>query len=172
MSLAVVSKTHESVLCEVVDGGELKSRRHLNVRGKSATLPSITGMPLCLQYLSNFYQLKRWQSYLCSWRTTGNFEAIKGVPFNMVLIGGFFQRRIGKISSLEWTIKWTFMLFHLWKMLRWCMNSRTFWKVRCSGYIAHPMSSEYCFMTFWLLNLGTSNIIAYMMSLSWSEVTD
>lgn len=66
MSLAVVSKTHESVLCEVVDGGELKSRRHLNVRGKSATLPSITGMPLCLQYLSNHYQLKRWQSYLCS----------------------------------------------------------------------------------------------------------
>ncbi|CAN1334023.1 Pyruvate kinase isozyme G, chloroplastic (Fragment), partial [Linum perenne] len=26
----------------IVDGGELKSRRHLNVRGKSATLPSIT----------------------------------------------------------------------------------------------------------------------------------
>jgi pyruvate kinase len=44
MSLGVKSKTHESVLCEVVDGGELKSRRHLNVRGKSATLPSITGM--------------------------------------------------------------------------------------------------------------------------------
>ncbi|KAJ1388472.1 Pyruvate/Phosphoenolpyruvate kinase-like domain superfamily [Sesbania bispinosa] len=32
----------DSVKCEVVDGGELKSRRHLNVRGKSATLPSIT----------------------------------------------------------------------------------------------------------------------------------
>ena len=44
MSLEVKSKTHESVLCEVLDGGELKSRRHLNVRGKSATLPSITGM--------------------------------------------------------------------------------------------------------------------------------
>lgn len=44
MSLAVKSKTPESVFCEVVDGGELKSRRHLNVRGKSATLPSITGM--------------------------------------------------------------------------------------------------------------------------------
>ncbi|KAH8954994.1 hypothetical protein BDL97_08G111100 [Sphagnum fallax] len=42
MSLVVKSKTKESVLCEVVDGGELKSRRHLNVRGKSATLPSIT----------------------------------------------------------------------------------------------------------------------------------
>ncbi|XP_024391266.1 pyruvate kinase isozyme G, chloroplastic [Physcomitrium patens] len=42
MSLEVKSKTHEEVLCEVVDGGELKSRRHLNVRGKSATLPSIT----------------------------------------------------------------------------------------------------------------------------------
>jgi pyruvate kinase len=42
MSFLVKSKTHDSVKCEVVDGGELKSRRHLNVRGKSATLPSIT----------------------------------------------------------------------------------------------------------------------------------
>ncbi|NP_001313038.1 pyruvate kinase isozyme G, chloroplastic [Nicotiana tabacum] len=42
MSLAVKSKTSDIVKCEVIDGGELKSRRHLNVRGKSATLPSIT----------------------------------------------------------------------------------------------------------------------------------
>ncbi|GAB2265128.1 putative protein kinase YGL059W [Dionaea muscipula] len=42
MSFIVKSKTKDSVECEVVDGGELKSRRHLNVRGKSATLPSIT----------------------------------------------------------------------------------------------------------------------------------
>ncbi|KAI6702373.1 hypothetical protein NL676_011509 [Syzygium grande] len=42
MSLAVKSKTRDLVKCVVVDGGELKSRRHLNVRGKSATLPSIT----------------------------------------------------------------------------------------------------------------------------------
>ncbi|KAK4480720.1 hypothetical protein RD792_013802 [Penstemon davidsonii] len=42
MSFIVKSKTKDSVKCEVVDGGELKSRRHLNVRGKSATLPSIT----------------------------------------------------------------------------------------------------------------------------------
>ncbi|CAL1399416.1 unnamed protein product [Linum trigynum] len=42
MSLVVTSKSKELVKCEVVDGGELKSRRHLNVRGKSATLPSIT----------------------------------------------------------------------------------------------------------------------------------
>ncbi|GER35426.1 pyruvate kinase [Striga asiatica] len=42
MSLAVISKTKNVVKCKVVDGGELKSRRHLNVRGKSATLPSIT----------------------------------------------------------------------------------------------------------------------------------
>lgn len=42
MSLAVKSKTGDLVKCVVVDGGELKSRRHLNVRGKSATLPSIT----------------------------------------------------------------------------------------------------------------------------------
>jgi pyruvate kinase len=43
MSLVVTSKTEDSVKCEVLDGEELKSRRHLNVRGKSATLPSITG---------------------------------------------------------------------------------------------------------------------------------
>ncbi|THU74670.1 hypothetical protein C4D60_Mb04t35840 [Musa balbisiana] len=42
MSLAVKAKTHDMVKCKVIDGGELKSRRHLNVRGKSATLPSIT----------------------------------------------------------------------------------------------------------------------------------
>ncbi|XP_058085235.1 pyruvate kinase isozyme G, chloroplastic [Magnolia sinica] len=42
MSLVVKSKTLDLVKCEVIDGGELKSRRHLNVRGKSATLPSIT----------------------------------------------------------------------------------------------------------------------------------
>ncbi|CAO2204250.1 unnamed protein product [Urochloa humidicola] len=42
MSFSVKSKTEDSVKCEVIDGGELKSRRHLNVRGKSATLPSIT----------------------------------------------------------------------------------------------------------------------------------
>ncbi|XP_062111617.1 pyruvate kinase isozyme G, chloroplastic-like isoform X2 [Humulus lupulus] len=42
MSLLVKSKTHDTIKCEVVDGGELKSRRHLNVRGKSANLPSIT----------------------------------------------------------------------------------------------------------------------------------
>ncbi|XP_031388953.1 pyruvate kinase isozyme G, chloroplastic isoform X2 [Punica granatum] len=42
MSLAVKEKTADVVKCVVVDGGELKSRRHLNVRGKSANLPSIT----------------------------------------------------------------------------------------------------------------------------------
>ncbi|XP_074576554.1 pyruvate kinase isozyme G, chloroplastic-like isoform X2 [Curcuma longa] len=42
MSLAVLSKTLDTVKCQVIDGGELKSRCHLNVRGKSATLPSIT----------------------------------------------------------------------------------------------------------------------------------
>lgn len=42
ISLAVKSKTNDTVKCQVIDGGELKSRRHLNVRGKSANLPSIT----------------------------------------------------------------------------------------------------------------------------------
>lgn len=46
MSLVVKAKTQDLVKCEVIDGGELKSRRHLNVRGKSATLPSITGIIL------------------------------------------------------------------------------------------------------------------------------
>ena len=58
MSLAVKSKTNDLVKCVVVDGGELKSRRHLNVRGKSATLPSITGNRESDWCLSNsYYQL-------------------------------------------------------------------------------------------------------------------
>ena len=48
ISLAVKSKTNDTVKCQVIDGGELKSRRHLNVRGKSANLPSITGLVLLL----------------------------------------------------------------------------------------------------------------------------
>nr|GEZ31230.1 pyruvate kinase isozyme G, chloroplastic [Tanacetum cinerariifolium] len=53
MSLAVKSKTKDIVKCEVVDGGELKSRRHLNVRGKSATLPSITVVHELKDYLKS-----------------------------------------------------------------------------------------------------------------------
>ncbi|RWW10762.1 hypothetical protein GW17_00025680 [Ensete ventricosum] len=48
MSLAVKEKTHDMVKCKVIDGGELKSRRHLNVRGKSATLPSITDYAIAM----------------------------------------------------------------------------------------------------------------------------
>lgn len=61
MSLVVRSKTEDLVKCEVIDGGELKSRRHLNVRGKSATLPSITGY-----FLSFFFSiwLVRW-TWIC-----------------------------------------------------------------------------------------------------------
>lgn len=55
MSFLVKFKTEETVKCEVVDGGELKSRRHLNVRGKSATLPSITG--IVRLYLNPFESL-------------------------------------------------------------------------------------------------------------------
>ncbi|XP_023740725.1 uncharacterized protein LOC111888835 isoform X2 [Lactuca sativa] len=41
MSLLVKLKTEDSVKRGVIDGVDIKSRRHLNVRGKSATLPSI-----------------------------------------------------------------------------------------------------------------------------------
>ena len=42
LSFLVVSKTSTDVVVEAVDAGVLESRRHLNVRGKSATLPAIT----------------------------------------------------------------------------------------------------------------------------------
>uniref|UniRef100_A0A383VLV2 Pyruvate kinase n=1 Tax=Tetradesmus obliquus TaxID=3088 RepID=A0A383VLV2_TETOB len=42
ISFAVTGKTDTDVQVEVVDAGVLESRRHLNVRGKSATLPAIT----------------------------------------------------------------------------------------------------------------------------------
>ena len=42
ISLKVIKITEKDVICECVDGGILTSRRHLNIRGKSAKLPSIT----------------------------------------------------------------------------------------------------------------------------------
>jgi len=101
MSMLVKSKTENSVKCEVVDGGELKSRRHLNVRGKSATLPSITGQ--------NSYDVN---------------------PFLLIIVvsGGYnhhidlLQRRTGMISNLEWITKLISMLFPLLRMLKLFMS--------------------------------------------------
>lgn len=42
MSMVVLEVSTTDVVCRVVDGGILKSRRHLNIRGKSANLPAIT----------------------------------------------------------------------------------------------------------------------------------
>ncbi len=42
ISLEVQSMTETDVLCECLDDGVLTSRRHINIRGKSADLPSIT----------------------------------------------------------------------------------------------------------------------------------
>lgn len=42
MSMEVQRITDTDVECRVVDGGTLGSRRHLNIRGKSANLPAIT----------------------------------------------------------------------------------------------------------------------------------
>ena len=42
MSFLIREKTATDVRVEVVDGGLMKARRHLNVRGRSASLPSIT----------------------------------------------------------------------------------------------------------------------------------
>ncbi len=42
LSMDVVEMDANSVVCRVVDGGEMGSRRHINVRGKSANLPAIT----------------------------------------------------------------------------------------------------------------------------------
>ena len=42
MSLAVVKKTQTDIITEVLESGTLTSRRHLNIRGKSANLPTLT----------------------------------------------------------------------------------------------------------------------------------
>lgn len=65
MSLVVKSKTKDLVKCEVIDGGELKSRRHLNVRGKSATLPSITGIILLHFFVDSSDRGNRFQLLAC-----------------------------------------------------------------------------------------------------------
>ena len=42
IELKVISKTETAVTTEVLDDGVITSRRHLNIRGKSANLPTIT----------------------------------------------------------------------------------------------------------------------------------
>ena len=42
LSLRVVNITQTDIICECLDDGVLSSRRHVNIRGKSADLPSIT----------------------------------------------------------------------------------------------------------------------------------
>ncbi len=42
MNLEVKEKTEKDVICTVLDAGKLTSRRHLNIKGKSAQIPPIT----------------------------------------------------------------------------------------------------------------------------------
>lgn len=42
MDIVSIDKESGDVMCTVVDGGSMGSRRHINVRGKSANLPAIT----------------------------------------------------------------------------------------------------------------------------------
>jgi pyruvate kinase len=42
INLEIIEKTKEDVICKSLDNGILTSRRHLNIRGKSANLPPIT----------------------------------------------------------------------------------------------------------------------------------
>ena len=42
INLKIVEKTDINVICEVIDGGSMGSRRHVNILGKSANLPAIT----------------------------------------------------------------------------------------------------------------------------------
>ena len=42
INLKIVDKTSTDVICEVLDGGSMGSRRHINILGKSANLPAIT----------------------------------------------------------------------------------------------------------------------------------
>jgi hypothetical protein len=97
MSLVVKSKTKDLVKCEVIDGGELKSRRHLNVRGKSATLPSITGIILLHLMLIHCKDAIGF-SYLLIGTISILMQLVILYYFAMCLTS---QRRTGKISSLE-----------------------------------------------------------------------
>ncbi|KAK9797746.1 hypothetical protein WJX73_005517 [Symbiochloris irregularis] len=79
MSFKILKVEDRDVTAEVVDGGIMKSRRHLNVRGKSANLPAITekdwddikfGVEMGLDYFALsfvrnadvIYELKRYLS--------------------------------------------------------------------------------------------------------------
>lgn len=42
LSFKVIDIDNKDIICECIDGGTLTSRRHLNIQGKSASLPTIT----------------------------------------------------------------------------------------------------------------------------------
>ncbi|PID69975.1 pyruvate kinase [bacterium DOLZORAL124_38_8] len=42
MSMRILEKKGEDIICEIVDGGTMSSRRHLNVRGRTASLDPVT----------------------------------------------------------------------------------------------------------------------------------
>ena len=42
INLQVLSKEHRTMQCEVIDGGLLKSKRHVNLPGIRVNLPAIT----------------------------------------------------------------------------------------------------------------------------------
>lgn len=42
INLTVLEKTDKDVICEILDGGEISSRRHINLPGKDVSLESIT----------------------------------------------------------------------------------------------------------------------------------
>ena len=102
MSLSVKSKTKDSVKCVVVDGGELKSRRHLNVRGKSATLPSITGfLSVSISYCNSMMGRFNSSFVLCYLLNT--------MLCFCVLHCHYLQTKTGKISNLGWITTSIFM---------------------------------------------------------------
>lgn len=78
MSFEVTQKTEVDVICICLDAGTLTSRRHLNIRGRSASLPSITqkdwediefGLEhgidfIALSFVKNSQAVKELQEYL------------------------------------------------------------------------------------------------------------
>ena len=113
MSLAVKSKTSDTVKCVVVDGGELKSRRHLNVRGKSATLPSITGLfSLFPIHVSSFPRVETYELlHLLFLSTEKDWEDIKfGVDNKVDFYAVSFVKDAKVIHELKDYLKGMFSL--------------------------------------------------------------
>ena len=117
-SLEIVRVEGKDVACRVVDGGTLKSRRHLNIRGKSANLPAITDK----DWLDLKFGIEAGVDYFAL-----SFVRSADVIYELQAYLADRGAAIGVLAKIEsadsgpnWTRSWTQWMAPWWRAATWC----------------------------------------------------